>query len=545
MKYKTPFLTLYLLLALGSTALADYRFELPRNVSWVTINPSGQADLYYSLTFTCLPQGQAIDIVDIGLPNGSYQLESARASIRGRTLSDIRVSEYVKPYGVEVHLDGMSIAPGDSGTLEFWVHLTSMLNQDSQDEAYASFKFSPTWYGSEYVSGSTYLECNFVFPPGVQADEPRYHENEFTEAWYDTVDNTPVYRWVMGTANPDEQYTFGASFPAKYVSPGAVTKPAPLLFRIIGGFFGFLWGIVKFFLNSFVFWMFGAIIFFGVRNARKRRMKYLPPEVSVEGVGIKRGLTAPEAGLLLEMPLDKVLTMILFGLIKKGALEVSSRSPQLKFKLLDAVPADQPYEKTFLASLDKQGLAPEAKLQALVIDLIKETNAKMKGFSRKETVAYYKSIVSQAWQQVTAAQTPELKTKELEEQFDWMSMDPAYNDRMRSQYGTGDVYLPRWWGRWGYGGGQTTTGGGGSVGKGPSMEMPKLPGADFANRMTTGMEGFAAGLVGKVDSFTGKITDKTNPIPVSSGSGRSSGGGGCACACACAGCACACAGGGR
>ena len=215
MKHKTLFLASCLLLALGSTALADYRFELPRNVSWVTINPSGQADLYYSLTFHCLPEGQAIDIVDIGLPNGSYQLESARAKIGETVLSDIRVSEYVKPYGVEVHLDEMSIAPGDSGTLEFWVHLTKMLNQDSQDEAYASFMFSPTWYGSEYVSGSTYLECNFVFPPGVQADEPRYHENEFTEAWYDTVDNTPVYRWVMETANPDEQYTFGASFPVK------------------------------------------------------------------------------------------------------------------------------------------------------------------------------------------------------------------------------------------------------------------------------------------------------------------------------------------
>ena len=544
MKHKTLFLALSLLLALDSTALANYRFELPRNVSWVTINSAGQADLYYSLTFTCLPEGQAIDIVDIGLPNGSYQLESARAKIGETVLSDIRVSEYVKPYGVEVHLDEMSIAPGDSGTLEFWIHLTQMLNQDSQDKAYASFMFSPTWYGSEYVSGSTYLECNFVFPPGVQADEPRYHEIEFTEAWYDTVDNTPVYRWVMEIAEPDEQYFFGASFPSKYVSAGAISRPAPLLVRIVGGFFKLIWGIIKFILNGFVFWIFGAIIFFGIRNARKRRMKYLPPEVSVEGVGIKRGLTAPEAGILLEMPLDKVLTMILFGLIKKGALEVVSRSPQLKFKVLDAGPADQPYEKTFLASLDKQGLAPEAKLQALMIDFIKETNAKLKGFSRKETIAYYKSIVSQAWQQVTAAQTPELKTKELEEQFDWMSMDPAYNDRMRSQYGMGDVFLPRWWGRWGYGGGQTT-GGGGSVGKGPSIEMPKLPGADFANRMTTGMEGFAAGLVGKVDSFTGKITDKTNPIPVSSSSGHSSGGGGCACACACAGCACACAGGGR
>jgi hypothetical protein len=544
MKNRTPFLLLSLLLALGSTAFAEYRFELPRNVSWVTVNSAGQADLYYSLTFKCLPEGQTIDIVDIGLPNGSYQLETARAKVGEVEVPDIRVSEYVKPYGVEVHLDNMSIAPGDSGTLEFWIHLTQMLNQDSQDKAYTSFKFSPTWYGSEYVSGSTYLECNFVFPPGVQADEPRYHEKEFTDSWFDTTDNTPVYRWVLESAEPDEQYTFGASFPSKYVSAAAITRPKPLLLRIVGGILGVIWGIIKFFLSSFVFWMFAAIIIFGIRNERKRRMKYLPPEVSVEGVGIKRGLTAPEAGILLEMPLDKVLTMMLFGLIKKGALEVASRSPQLKFKVLDAAQADQPYEKTFLESLDKQGLAAESKLQTLMVDFIKEVYAKMLGFSRKETIAYYKSIVGQAWQQVTAAQTPELKTKALEEQFDWMTMDPNYNDRMRNQYGSGHVYLPRWWHGWGYGSGQTT-GGGGSVGKGPSIEMPRLPGADFANRMTTGMEGFASGLVGKVDSFTGKVTNVTNPVPVSRSSGRSSGGSGCACACACAGCACACAGGGR
>ena len=64
-------------------------------------------------------------------------------------------------------------------------------------------------------------------------------------------------------------------------------------------------------------------------------------------------------------------------------------------------------------------------------------------------------------------------------------------------------------------------------------------------------EGLAAGVVGDLTGFTGGVTNRTNPIPVStprSGSGGFRGGGGghsCACACACAGCACACAGGGR
>jgi hypothetical protein len=52
-------------------------------------------------------------------------------------------------------------------------------------------------------------------------------------------------------------------------------------------------------------------------------------------------------------------------------------------------------------------------------------------------------------------------------------------------------------------------------------------------------------IVGNLTSFTGGVTEVTNPMPKTSSSGRSYGGGGhsCACACACAGCACACADG--
>ena len=42
-------------------------------------------------------------------------------------------------------------------------------------------------------------------------------------------------------------------------------------------------------------------------------------------------------------------------------------------------------------------------LQKGIVDLVKSVNKKLKGFSRKETVAYYKSITDRAWQQVTAA----------------------------------------------------------------------------------------------------------------------------------------------
>jgi hypothetical protein len=83
------------------------------------------------------------------------------------------------------------------------------------------------------------------------------------------------------------------------------------------------------------------------------------------------------------------------------------------------------------------------------------------------------------------------------------------------------------------------------------MNLPSLPGGEFAASMVGGMQSFASNVVGDLTSFTGGVTDKDQPgAPnTSSGSGRVGGGGGggrsCACACACAGCACACAGGGR
>ena len=66
----------------------------------------------------------------------------------------------------------------------------------------------------------------------------------------------------------------------------------------------------------FAFMFFGMPIL-GVINGQRRKLKYLPPKIAIEGHGIKRGLTAVEAAILMEQPLDKVMTMILFGVVKK------------------------------------------------------------------------------------------------------------------------------------------------------------------------------------------------------------------------------------
>jgi hypothetical protein len=286
---------------------------------------------------------------------------------------------------------------------------------------------------------------------------------------------------------------------------------------------------------------------------RGRKLKYLPPALAVEGSGIKRGLTAVEAAILLEAPLEKVLTMIIFGLVKKGVITVESDKPP---KIIPQSPPPENvrlwyYERRFLDAVRDDGTLAEGALRDLIIDLIGDVNKKLTGFSRSETKAYYKDIAARAWQQVEASDTPELLGERWGEGLEWTMLEDDWDDRTRDVFRDRPVVLPHWW--WFYRPWATTTSTAGPSVSGPRpsgagtpVTLPTLPGADFANTVVSGVENAANSVVSSVEKFTSGVTNTTNPPPKPSSSSRSSSGGySCACACACAGCACACAGGGR
>jgi hypothetical protein len=535
------------------TFAADYRFTLDKNISRVTINRDGSVDVEYWLTYTCDAGAHPIDIVDVGMPNSSYRLDTVRADLDGDEKVTVQKSELVNP-GVEVHLLDRTIQPGKTGTLHLMVNVPQMVYLDSQDANYASVEFSPHWYDAQNVHGTTDMAVSFVFPAGVTNTETKWHYREFDEV--DKQDERIVFTWREPKASPSKQYKFGVGFPKSYVdtiaapSAGGTSTVPDFLTEAMGCLCnGGCWG----------FGIFGAIIIFGVMGSvvsafrvRGQRMKYMPPAIGVEGVGVKRGLTAVESAILLETPLDKALTMILFGLMKKSAVRVTAEKP-LTLEPTDKPPADlYSYEKNFLAAIDQKGRVDDKALREMMVLLVRAVNDKLKGFSRKETVAYYRDIVSRAWGQVQAANTPELKSRALTENIDWTMLDEDFNKKIGPTLGPQPILLPYWW-WWGLPGrvGPTAPApvptGAPSVGL-PQVQLPTLPGADFANTIVTGIEGFANNVVTNIEQFTTGVTKVTNPAALATSStGRSykSGGCACACACACAGCACACAGGGR
>jgi hypothetical protein len=543
-------LALILLLSITATAFAqsDYYFGVDNEVVQVYLNKDGTMSLDYTWRFVNQNGAHAIDFVDVGLPNGNFDMNTVTADVNGKRVS-VSTSDYQgNGNGFAVVLGSQSIPAGKTGTVHAYVgKISNVLYHDSKDNSYVSGVFEPTYFGSQYVAGTTDITVTFHLPPDMQPTEPRWHNapsgfpSEPQTAYDDQ--NRVTYTWRSPNASVAKQYEFGASFPKSYVPANSIVtvqlpsfsiSPDTVFSLMCFGFFGFM------FLGIPILTAFGN---------NRRKLQYLPPRISIEGHGIKRGLTAVEAAILMSESLDKVMTMILFGVIKKGAAQVVTRDP-LKIDSTSPLPDGlHEYEKEFLTAFEYKETRERRKaLENMVVALVRVVSEKMKGFSRRETIDYYKAIMEKAWGQVEAADTPEVKSQKFDETLEWTMLDKDYDDHTRRVF-HGPVILPMWWGRYDPSYPRSAPASSGFPSSSMSMpSVPHLPGSDFASSVTSGVQTFSQKVIGNVTDFTSRVTNVTNPPPPPpkhSGGSGGSGGRSCACACACAGCACACAGGGR
>ncbi len=566
-------LVLTIFFSFSTVTAQSYLFEVPKATVELFANNDGTATLVYSYDFINQPGAHPIDYIDIGLPTKGFSLGNVSATVDGRSIS--RVSNADPQYifegqGVTLELGNLTIPAGGSGTVVATIqNITGLFYEADEPENYVSFFFSPNYFGKEYVKGNTEYAMIIYMPVGLDEDMPRYFP---AEKWPGSKEPDDIgyteggrvfYYWWSDRADLSTDYRFGGAFPNNFIPATAIQAKPTFTERTSGS-------VNNFFENIFplccVAAFIGGPIAIGILQAnqqKKRKLKYLPPKVKIEGHGIKRGLTAVQAAILLEKPMDQIVTMILFSVIRKGAAEVTKKEP-LQIKVLEPLPDDlYPYEKHFLDAMQADSKKKQrTELQAMLENLITAVQEKMKGFSYKETVTYYQDIVSRAWQQVEGSETPEVAMENYDKYMGWTMLDDNYGDRTRNVFtGPRPIFVPIWWHRYDpvYRSGTSTASarpavsGSGSrpiVGGQPSANMPTLPGADFAAGVVLGAQNFASNTIGDLTSFTERITNKTNPMPKptyssSTRSGGGSSGRSCACACACAGCACACAGGGR
>ncbi len=509
----------------------DYYFSVPQNVSHVYILKNGGAVITYKITFENSLIGDPIDVIDIGTPNETYVLKSAKAWIDGIELKDIRKSTYVKP-GIEVHLGEHEIKPGERGVFEFAVGIKKMVYQGKRKN-FASLQFTPTWFGEGFTKGSTDLHIFIHFPEGVKKDEMIWYDlgeeyNRPTEVLF--KENRVVYHWHIPNASPSSPYIVGVGFPRRYMRK-VYSPPGSTVFGKIGGFLGGLREIILgIFLSLLPFLIIGGIIGFAIWGAiedRRRRLEYLPPRIGIEGAGPRTDLLPAEVACLFERPLNEVINVVIVELARKGKIRIKNPSP-LKIEILDRTGLNY-YEDDFIKAVKKDGRLSERRLRDMVVRIVRALNSKMRGYSRRETIDYYRERVDEKWRELKETQDPERTREILEQEPEWLFLEEEYYHNFNTWTPViHHVYTPSWFSNYS-----------------PQVSESPRDSSAMGRRLASTSRVISGNVVRNVNSFTMAVTNITNPPPRASSSSGWSSSSSCACACACAGCACACAGGGR
>ncbi|MBK8988656.1 MAG: hypothetical protein IPM39_21725 [Chloroflexi bacterium] len=355
------FLLLLLLLVFlpASAALAqDYSFAVPELRMQVFVQPDASVRIIYDITFE--NYGSAIDVVDIGTPNKRYNISNFSASVDGRSLTDIRDSTYIDT-GVEIHLDSATIPSGATGTLHVEFTMPDMVYEDTTQDGFASLQITPTWFDSSVVRGRTDVWILVHMLPEIQPDEVLYQDVPFTDKAIFEEHTVVGWRFPEGTVTGPTRV--GVSFPQRGMTRVIEQSLLDITLKWLedNPAVGLTFGLITFILMAVAFFRFSggtgisvfallacglvfllmmsplvslfawipavALLVFVEKRRGKRKDTYLPAIAQVEGGGIKRGLTAPEAAVLLETPLNKILLLIMFGLLDKKVVRLVDDSP--------------------------------------------------------------------------------------------------------------------------------------------------------------------------------------------------------------------------
>jgi hypothetical protein len=528
--------TILALMMLAGTAQAQRQYHLEHEWVKIWINLDGTIDLFYNLTLT-LDSGDDINYITVGQPKSDFTIGKA-VDQYNNTLraTDVSVGG---DYKVNVTLHS-PLRAGQTVWFTLTTTVAGMLSDDTLNPGNLGMKFIPTWFAANVYD----LRVLIVLPANVTANQVKTLADVLWNGTQQDGNRLAVY-FEKPSLFPSQQYPVGVSFPKASV-PDYQSQPTGLI--------GFL---TQYGPGLLVVGIIVIVIIVLVVVARKRA--YLMPTLSMETLGIRRGLTAVEASYLLDMKPTRIVTEILYSLLQKRAVWVESTMPSIRLKIMQPFEEKKGtretplryYEIDFLDALKEDGTLGEERLAQTMMFLRDTVEEKLRGYRRQDTVDYYKQVVAKAWEQVEQAGTPELASSAYDEQLLWLFLDPdvqtrtqtAFRDRV---FEPSPLWLWYWYGYQHYSPHPTYK---------PTVETlaqaakpPTIPGADFANNVATAVENTSNNIVVNLEKFANAIV----PMPAAKSSDQPAhhnadcvcACAACACACACVSCACACAGGG-
>ncbi len=529
------FLAFTLAVSVASSAVNAQNLVYSVDHEWaqIFINQDGTIDLTYNITLTVT--SGTIHGFYVGQPKSDYTPGQA-VDQYGNPLQVAR-ADSGSDYRIDVTLN-QPLTAGNSIWFTATTNVAGMISNDTDNPGNFGMQFIPQWTDISIND----VRVQIVLPSDVTVNDVKTTQNYYNGT--SNVDGRLAVYWEKPSIAANEQFLVGISFPAKFMP-----DYNPVSSGIDLGSFGVILGIVGVLFAVFVF---------GIIIVKLRKSNYASPKLSMESLGIRRGLTAVEASYLLDLKPTQIVTEVLYSLLQKRAVWAEATKPSLTLRVLQPYEnktgtSENPlryYEIDFLAALKADGTLDEEKLAHTITFLRDTVEQRLRGYSRKDTVDYYRKIVSQAWTQVEQAGTVELASNAYDEQLLWLMLDP--NQRTKTEtvfkdrfFQPNPLWFWWWYGYTTYHPHPTYT---------PNVNVPAqsgkppaIPGAEFANNVATAVEKTSSNIVVNIEKFASAIVPpppKASHEPAKHGADCVCACHACACACACVSCACACAGGG-
>lgn len=501
----------------------------------IWVNADGTIDLQYTIQIVC--DSGRISYVLFDQPVGDFKLGEATDTDGHRlTFEDATQGT---DYKVKVYLY-QPLTDGQSAEFTATTNVGHMIWKDETNPGNVGLQFVPTHWSVEVKD----LRVLVVVAAGVSKDQIKVTPN-WDNAYNDpNEDGRLVIYWERKDVVPNTEFQIGVSFPANYVQHYETTQTSQFTSKTIG------------LASIFIVVIFIAVIVVALRRLLRRT--YLNPKMQMESLGIRRGFTAVEAAYLLGVPPTKVIVMMLYSLLLKRAVWVSSAQPTLKLQISEQFkdpqegPAETPlryYEKDFLQAMRPDGSLEEKALAEAFMRVRSSVEGAIAGFCRADTVTFYKKTVQEAWGQVEKAGTSDVASKVFDQNLLWLMLDDNFKGKSETAFKGFDFQpMPFWWWYW-YGYSHYDPNPVYDPVAGRGQPPPTIPGAEFANNIATSIEKTANNFVTSIEKFTNSILPAQPPkevsrAPVHHDANCACACVSCACVCACVSCACACASGG-
>jgi tetratricopeptide (TPR) repeat protein len=207
-------------------------FSLDREIVNVFWHDDGTLSIAYEFQFTNDLSGDPIDFVDVHVPSLNYDIDDFTAEVDGIGIAHIQESTFF-PGAIELGLGQDAIQPGESGIVTVQMAtLNDVLYLDPDTPENVNAIFFPTWFGEDFILGSTAMSVTFHLPPNAQDSDIFWHHSPSGWPSEPTIGTDFEGRVTLAWSNNDALghtiNLFGASFPAALIPERAIAQPEQL-----------------------------------------------------------------------------------------------------------------------------------------------------------------------------------------------------------------------------------------------------------------------------------------------------------------------------